>query len=218
MIDDRMESGLVVVGAGGHARVVLEAIRAGGIFRVIGLVDPAPAAPTLLGVPVLGDDAILPVLRRDGVGVAVVALGSNTLRERIGRRLRELGFALPAIIHPSALLSPSASTGEGVVVMARAVIGTQTAIGDLAIINTGAVVDHDNRIGIAAHIAPGCALAGDVHVGDRTLIGVGSAVRPGIRIGADAVIGAGAAVVADVADGAVVVGTPARRLRFRGGA
>lgn len=207
---------LVVIGAGGHAKVVLEAIRAAGIGDVVGLIDPAPPAPALLGVKVLGDDDMLPMLRRDGIDAAVVALGGNVLRQRLGQRLRELGFTLPVIVHPSALLSPSATLGEGVVVMARAVVGTETIIDSLAIINTAAVVDHDNRIGSAAHVAPGCALAGDVHVGNRTLIGVGSAVRPGIRIGADAVIGAGAAVVTDVADGTVVGGTPAHPLRLRG--
>ena len=85
-----------------------------------------------------------------------------------------------------------------------------TRVGELAVVNTGAVVDHDNDIGPAAHVAPGVALAGNVRVGARALVGVGSAVRPGIRIGADAVVGAGSAVVADVADGAVVGGAPAR--------
>jgi UDP-perosamine 4-acetyltransferase len=80
-------------------------------------------------------------------------------------------------------------------------------------VNTGAIIDHDNDIGEAAHIAPGCALAGSVSIGTRTLLGVGSAVRPGVRIGRDAVIGAGSAVVADVPDGAVLGGTPARPLR-----
>jgi UDP-perosamine 4-acetyltransferase len=206
---------LVVIGAGGHAKVVLEAIRAAGTGEIIGLIDPAPATPSLLGVTVLGGDVLLPMLRREGVAAAVVALGSNAIRERLGQQLRELGFVLPCVIHPAALLSPSAVLGEGAVVMARAVVGTQTIVGSLAIINTAAVVDHDNRIGIAAHIAPGCALAGNVHVGGRTLVGVGSAVRPGIRIGADVVIGAGAAVVADMADRAVVAGTPARSLRRR---
>lgn len=203
---------LVLVGAGGHAKVVLEAVRAAGLGEVVGLVDPAPNAGPVLGAPVLGGDEVLPRLRAEGVG-AVVALGGNALRERVGLRLREMGFALPAVVHPSALVSPSARVSEGAVVMARAVVGAETLVGELAIVNTGAVLDHDNRLGRAAHVAPGCALAGNVLVGDRALVGVGSAVRPGTRIGADAVVGAGSAVVREVPAGATVGGAPARPLR-----
>src|SRR5689334_9742959 len=196
---------VVVIGAGGHAKVVIEAVRAHG-SEVVGLIDPSPGVSSVLGVQVLGGDDALPDLRCQGLDAAVVALGGNALRERVGRRMRELDFALPCVVHPSALLSPSARLGTGVVIMARAVVGSETVISDLAIINTGAIIDHDNEIGVAAHVAPGCALAGNVRVGARALVGVGSAVRPGIRVGADAVVGAGSAVVADVPDRAVVGG------------
>ena len=205
------ERRVVVVGAGGHAAVVIEALQAAG-HTVVGVVDPRPAEPHVLGVPVLGGDECLPGLLADGIGAAVVALGSNRLRQSIGASLLAQGYALPAVVHPGASVSPTASVGAGAVVMNRAVVGTRTRVGELAIINTGAVVDHDNDIGPGAHVAPGVALAGNVRVGERALIGVGSAVRPGIRIGSDAVVGVGSAVVADVADGLVVGGAPARVL------
>jgi UDP-perosamine 4-acetyltransferase len=204
---------IVLIGAGGHGKVTLEAVRAMGIFEVIGFLDPDPPSEMVLGVPVLGDDGLLPRLRANGVAAAVVTLGSNRGRLRLGDHLGRLGFTLPTIVHPSALIAPSASLAHGIVIMARAVVGTETSIGPLAIVNTGAVVDHDNDIGDAVHIAPGCAVAGSVTIGARTLVGVGSSVRPGIRIGRDAVIGAGAAVVRDVPDEAVVGGAPARQLR-----
>jgi UDP-perosamine 4-acetyltransferase len=204
---------LVVIGAGGHAKVVIEAVRAAALAEVVGALDPAPPSASVLDVPVLGGDEMLPRLLAEGVSAAVVALGGNALRERIGSGLREMGFSLPAVVHPSALVSPSAMLGNGVVIMARAVVGTETRVDDLVIVNTGAVVDHDNWIGRAAHVAPASGLAGNVTVGDRALVGIGSAVRPGIRIGADAVVGAGAAVVADVPAEAVVGGVPARRLQ-----
>ena len=204
---------LIVVGAGAHAKVVIEAIRAAALGEIVGMIDPSPALPSILGVPIIGDDDDLERLRVEGIAGAVVGLGGNALRLKIGNQLRDLGFALPTVMHPSALVSPSARIEEGAVLMARAVVGTESLVCALAIVNTAASVDHDNIIGVAAHVAPGCALAGHVEVGERALVGVGSAVGPGIRIGAGAVVGVGSAVVTHVAAGTTVGGAPARPLR-----
>lgn len=210
-----MTRDIVLLGAGGHAKVVIEVFRAMGGWRIAGLLDSGRSGQTVLGLPVIGGDDDLPRLRRDGVTAAFVAIGSNALRQKLGSAVAAHGFVMPAAIHPAAVVSPTARVGAGVAVMARAVVAAETMILDLGIINNGAVVDHDNRLGVSAHVAPGCALAGNVQVGDRALVGVGSAVRPGIRIGADAVVGAGSAVVADVPDGAVVGGAPAKAIRIR---
>jgi UDP-perosamine 4-acetyltransferase len=205
---------IVIVGAGGHAKVVLEAVQAMQQFEIVGLTDPVPAATDVLGVPVLGGDDVLPTLRKQGVAAAALAVGDNDLRARLGATLRAMGFALPAVVHPQAFVSPSAHIADGAVIMARAVVGTQSVVASFAIINTGAILDHDGSIDEAAHVAPGCSLGGWVRVGARSLIGIGSAVRPRITIGADVVVGAGSAVIADLADGARVGGVPARPLRL----
>lgn len=203
---------VVIVGAGGHAKVVIELIRAEGAYRPIGCTDAGPGPDAVLGLPLLGDDTVLPTLLEQGVRHAFVALGGNALRLKIGRKVEALGFTLINAVSPRATLSASATIGRGVAIMAGAVINAEASIGDLAIINTNASVDHDGVIGEAAHIAPGCALAGNVRVGPLAFLGVGTSVIPGVVIGESAMIGAGAAVVRDVAAKTVAVGAPARPL------
>jgi UDP-perosamine 4-acetyltransferase len=203
---------IVVVGAGGHARVVIEAVRASAEFQVVGVVDPR-RVDNVLGAPWLGADEVLPSLQSRGISHAVVALGDNRLREAIGRQLLAFGYRAPAIIHPSASVSPSAQIRPGVVVMAHACVGPLAVLGDFCIVNTAAIIEHDNNIGVAAHVAPGVALGGSVTIGDRTLIGIGSSVRPNVSVGQDVVIGAGSSVISNFPDKATVGGTPARVLR-----
>ena len=202
---------LVVIGAGGHARVLIELCRALGGFELLGVV--AQAGPSrLMGLPLLGDETHLETWRGQGVEAACVAVGDNTSRARIGARLLALGFALSALVHPSAFLAPSALVGAGAVVMARAVLGTDARAEMLAILNTGAIADHDVVLGEASHAAPGSVLAGHASLGAGAMLGAGAVVRPGIVVGAGAVIGAGSAVVADIAPGATMAGVPARPL------
>ena len=198
-----------MIGAGGHARALLDVLRAAGWADPVAILDRDPGA-RVLGLAVTGSDADLPGLFAEGVRAAVVAIGDNTLRERIGVRLREQGFALPALVHPSAIVAGSATLGAGVALLPRVVVGAGACIGEFAILNSGSIAEHDAQIGTAAHLAPGVVVAGDVFVGARSLVGVGACVRPGIRIGADCIVGAGAAVVADVPAGASVMGVPAR--------
>lgn len=208
---------LIVVGAGGHAKVVIELLRAmGERFEILGLVDQDATPRQVLDLPVLGDDQALAALRDQGADLAFIAVGNNALRQQLGDTVRALGYRLVNAISPAASVSPSAVLGQGIAIMAGAVVNAEAVIGDMAILNTGALIDHDVRLGLASHVAPGCALAGNVTVGDRAFLGVGVNVIPEITIGADSVVGAGSSVIEDLPEGVLAVGTPARIVRSLG--
>jgi len=206
-----LERAVVVVGAGGHAKVAIEALRHSG-YRVIGCTDFDTTRRSVVGVNVLGGDEQLPEIRRTGVRFAFPAIGNNGIREEKGAELVALGFELPAAVGPSAILSPSAQIGRGVALFGGAVVNADARIEDFAIINTNASVDHDCRIGRAVHVAPGCSIAGCVQIGDRTFLGAGTSVIPSIMIGSDVLIGAGSVVIRNLPDGVTAVGAPARIL------
>lgn len=206
------------LGAGGHGAVVIEILRALGGWRVVGLLDTRAElwGTTVLGVPVLGDDGLLPGQYDSGVQHAFVGLGSvadTRSRQRLYERARAAGFAVPLAVHPAATVSPSATLGQGVTVMAGAVVNAGARLGENVIVNTGAIVEHECVVGDHAHIATGARLAGGVEVGEGAHVGLGASLLQGVRIGRGAVVGAGAVVLRDVIDGAVVVGVPARPLR-----
>lgn len=207
---------IVVVGGGGHSRVVVEVLLAAG-WRVAGYTDPGGAGGSFGGVPCLGDDGVLPSLTGT-VRYAIIALGDNALRSRLARRVEAMGFELGNAIHPTAVVSPSVILGRGIAIMANAVLNAGTVVLDDSIINTAATVDHDCRIGRDVHIAPGSHLAGYVTVGDGALVGVGSVVGRGrpVQVGDWAVAGSGSVIVHDVPPGITVVGNPARPLRRAG--
>jgi UDP-perosamine 4-acetyltransferase len=207
---------IVGLGAGTHAKSVLEAIRSVGHFEVAGLLDddPARAGNELLGFPILRAEE-LSRLRSDGVAHAFVGVGgvaNMAPRHAAFERLDAAGFELPAIVHASATVSPWAQLGPGAQVLAAAVVNVAADIGDGAIVNTGAIVEHDCRIGAHAHIAPGARLGGMASVGEGAHVGIGAVVIEGVTIGTEALVAAGAVVIRDVPDGTRVAGVPARPL------
>ena len=202
-------SEVVVVGAGGHAKVCIELLQAMG-HKIAYCIGGPDSPSTCLGYQVLVGDENLPRLYEEGYRQSFVAIGANRIRARIFYELQEIGFEVVNAISPSAVVSPSSEIGRGVAVMANAVINADSKIGDGVIINTGATVDHDVVISDAVHIAPRCALAGSVQVGDRSFLGVGCSVIPEIKIGSDTIVGAGAVVVQDLPSSVVAYGVPAR--------
>jgi UDP-perosamine 4-acetyltransferase len=204
---------VLVIGAGGHAKVVIELVRAIGAYEIIGLIDVNLSGPPILGVPILGTDGDLPRLRREGIAHAFVGIGNNQRRLQTGYYLRQNDFEIINAISPAATVSASARLGYGIAVMAGAVINAEARVDDFSIINTHSSVDHDCWIGECAHVCPGSTLAGNVRVGRLAFIGAGATVIPGTTIGQNATIGAGASVLRDVPDGASAWGVPAKIMR-----
>lgn len=202
--------GLLVVGAGGHGKVVAETALATGRWdRVAFLDDRAPALAEVLGLAVRGrlDDA--PSLLGE-FSDAVVAIGHCRTRLRVLNALRDMGFALPVVVHPAAWVSPTATLGAATVVFAQVAINACARLGVGCIANTGSSIDHDAVLGDGVHVCPGARLAGEVVVGDATWLGIGCSVIQRVRVGADVTVGAGAAVVRDLPDAVTAVGVPAR--------
>jgi sugar O-acyltransferase (sialic acid O-acetyltransferase NeuD family) len=202
---------IIVWGAGGHAKVVIDIIERISGATVAFVVDDAPATHgrSLCGYPIIGGRDAL-VARRAQVSAGIVAIGDNAARATVAAWLLEQGFRFASAVHPAAAVSREVRIGEGSAVMAGTVINFDTAIGAHAIVNTGATIDHDCAIGDCVHIAPGCHLCGGVSVGARSFLGAGTTVIPGVRIGENVVVGAGSTVLQDVPDGARVAGSPCR--------
>lgn len=195
------EKPLVLFGASGHAKVVIDIVEREGQYRIVHLVDDNAAlhGKAFFGYRVRGStDAFLAAATARRARV-LVSIGDNAVRARIARRLRAAGFELARAVHPGAQVGRGASIGAGTVVMAGAVVNSDAAIGENVIINTGATVDHDCVVGDGAHIAPGVRLCGGVQVGAGALVGVGSVATPGVRVGANVVIRAGSVLTENVA-------------------
>ena len=201
---------LLIIGAGGHAKVVADAAVASGWTDVAFLDDQADIRETRLGFPILGTIANLHAYKDSFSGV-VVAIGASEPRLALLAECRNSGLCIVSVVHPSAWVSGFAAVGAGSVVFAQAAINAGARLGVGCIVNTGATVDHDCELEDGVHVCPGAHLAGSVKVGCGAWIGIGAVVRQRISIGAYAIVGAGAAVVADVTSRATVTGVPARQ-------
>ena len=204
---------IVILGAGGHARVVADACSSAG-RSVAGFLGPE--GNTAAGLH-LGGDERLEDTAFLGDHEFVVGMGDQQRRADLSRRLLERGASLATVVHAAAIVAPNVSLGPGTVVFAGAVVNPGSVLGGWVIVNTNATVDHDARLADGVHVCPGAVLAGDVTCGESSCIGTGASVIRGIEIGARAVVGAGAVVIEDVPADTTVVGVPARALGRGGG-
>lgn len=204
-----MNTAVAVIGAGGHAKVVISTLQTAG-YTIEGVFDDDPAkwGTTVLGVPVIG---AIHQVSEAGFTEAIIAIGDNAVRQKLARQLRNLRWQ--AVVHPQAWVHPSATIGAGSVVFAGAVIQPEARIGEHVIINTGATVDHECIVSDFSHVAPGAHLAGRVVVEEGVFVGMGCNVIQGCRIGAWTIVGAGAVVVRNLPAYATAVGVPARVIK-----
>jgi len=199
---------IVVYGAGGHGKALVDLLRALGTYQIAGFIDDGQEPGSIfMGLPVLGGSNALTGLYERGIRLAVNAvggIGDLQARLRVFERLAESGFACPALVHPRAIIEPSASLSAGVQVLPLAYAGSEVRLGFGTILNTGAIVSHDCNLADYVNISPGAILAGEVQVGKGALVGMGATINLNVKVGAGARIGNGATVKSDVPENGIV--------------
>lgn len=204
---------LVIVGMGGHGRVIFEAALASGKYEILGFVDEKPGSPRQSEY--LGNFDILKTL--DASVQVIVAIGDNSVRESVAGRLKAIvpGVTFATIIHPFSFVASDAAVGAGSVIFAGAVVQSSVRIAEHVVVNTGACVDHDGVLKDFSSVGPGAVLGGEVTIGKRAFVALGAKVKHGLVIADDVVLGAGSMLLADLSSACVAVGVPAKFLKSR---
>jgi sugar O-acyltransferase (sialic acid O-acetyltransferase NeuD family) len=208
---------VLILGAGGHGRVVLDILLQAKQCDVVGFLDNNEAihGRRVDGVPVCGSIANLaPLADETGADAAIVAIGDNGTRRALARTVEEAGLRLISAVHPSAMIPDSATIGRNTVVAAGVVLCAHCQIGNSVILNTGCIIDHYSMVAEGVHICPGVRIAGRAKIEPGVFVGIGATVIPKISLGCEAIVGAGAVVIEDVPPLATVVGVPARQVKL----
>ena len=208
---------VLILGAGGHGRVVLDILLQAAQYQVVGFLDnnPAMVGRRVDGIPVYGGIETLNQFSNElDVSGVIIAIGDNGTRRGLARQVEAAGIELISAIHPSATLAYNATIGRNVVIAAGTVVCAHCQIGDSVILNTGCIIDHQTMIGEGCHVCPGVRVAGRVKVEPGTFVGIGATVVPNITLGCECVVGAGAVVIENVPPLATVVGVPATQVNL----
>jgi sugar O-acyltransferase (sialic acid O-acetyltransferase NeuD family) len=205
---------IIIYGASGHAKVIIDIIEQAGFHKIIGLVDDTGSVNNLMGYLVARD---MGVYLEQGIRAGIVAIGDNWQRCRISTKILSMckNFEFVTAIHPSVNITRDVIIGDGTVVMSGCNINTCSQIGSQCILNTGSNIDHDCSINDFASIAPGATLGGNVVIGEYSAVGLGASVIQKIVIGPNAVIGAGSVVIKDIPSKCVAFGNPCKFVRRR---
>jgi len=199
---------LVIIGAGGHGRVIADIAQKLGVYKTISFLDDGDAKETM-GLPIIGRSS--DVEKYTNTADIFVAIGNSAVRSEFIERLLAMGANVPTLIHPSAIIGACVEIGLGTAIMAGTVINPCSKLGKGCIVNTSSSIDHDCMIGDYVHIAVGAHLAGAVSVGKKTWIGAGATVSNNVDICSNCMIGAGAVVIKDITESGTYIGVPAKK-------
>lgn len=210
---------IIVIGAGGHAKVVIDIMlqrkKAFNDNLIIeGILDDSfieNEKKELFGIPIIGK--INKILELSSDIYYVIAIGNNSIRRKISKDYKNLKYI--TLIHPKAIIAENVIIYEGTVVMAGVIINSYTKIGKHCIVNTGSIIEHDNIIGDCVHVSPNATLCGGISVEDISWIGAGATIMQNVKIGTDSIIGAGAIVVKNIPSNCTAVGNPAKPIKFK---
>ncbi len=205
-----MENRLLIIGAGGHGKVVADVAMKMNTWKSIQFLDDNQELKRVLGLEVIGkvEDALKYVHDYQ----FIVAIGDNSLRERIQLNLTMAQAKLALLVHPDAIIGKQVEIGKGTVVMAGVIINSCTHVGSGCIINTGSIIEHDNIIEDYVHVSPGVITGGTVRIGKGTWLGLGSKIINNVSIAGDCIVGAGAVVIEDIINRGLYVGIPAKKV------
>lgn len=210
---------LLIVGSSGHAKVIIDIAEKQGKYAISGLLDASrEIGEKTMGYKVIGRDTDIATIYEQYSPCSIfIAIGDNWIRQKVSMEIKRSvpNVKFASLVHPSAQIGKNVSIGDGVVIMAGAVVNSDSTVEDFTIINTKASLDHDGTLSAFASLGPGVTAGGNVFVGQFSAVSIGATIKHGIRIGEHVVIGAGSVVVKNVEDNVVIYGVPAKKIRVR---